>query len=850
MFKNLFLRLAIISIALTSIVSFTQGPKKVNALQLPPWSNSIEISAYAPTSSTFQLAVDASEDGDVVAAIWRAKDDPNPLAKEQAFVAIGWTDGSQIKWTAPAKLSSNPDSNTFYHAVSVSGDGRTVVAAWTEQSDDPNRPNRDDDITYAVGAISINPSTNVPSVTWTNARQVANDFHDWYPSIDVNYDGTKVLITHRSVGSGILYVNALVGTITISGTTRNVTMKGPGQIGSIGTDSPLPPFQLTWRASAKISRDGKRGVAAWWNPTTLTNGLGRVEAAFGNLDFSALTFPSSLSGSAWSSTTLSPLEVNSYSRPTIDLNDAGTRAVVAWGGENGSNNYVSARTANITSSTSGTWTVETKLMQNLSKSPTHVRANIDAEGERAFVAWSTGPDFQDAGSTYTVVGTLASNGAPSWQNASVVQAGTGHYGVHSSAMSRDGSTAIAVPLLWVNNNESLKSTATNIWLNGSTLETDWETTLSTVTTSVGSSAYAQFGSTISKDGSLMTVVWVSAAADGSNDKVLSRVLRIGSPTITAISPTSGALSGGDVVTITGTNFRPEITVTIGGTACSPVVFVSSTEISCTTGAGTAGASDVVVTNPNSLSDTLQGQFTYNSPPSTPSDSNNSSISSGSNSSTNAETTQQGNSSAATASGLRVTDPTVYTRAPRQVSKNSAISVLADNQTKTYTIKTSTQRTCIPTKKDVVFINEGRCTVAILDKKTGKVLRRLQTLVVKQGIQELRVGNEVAVITPIYFANGSSRLTTTAKNQLRQLRNSMSSASSALVMGHTGIVAGNTRENILLSRKRAANTINELKKSSVESSFYAWAMGARDPATKSKRWQDQAMNRRAVIVLVP
>ena len=353
-----------------------------------------------------------------------------------------------------------------------------------------------------------------------------------------------------------------------------------------------------------------------------------------------------------------------------------------------------------------------------------------------------------------------------------------------------------------------------------------------------------YGATISKDGSLITLIWTSPT------KVMSRVIRLGSPTITAISPTSGAQSGGDTVTISGTNFRPETTVTIGGTACSPVVFVSSTEISCTTGAGTAGASDVVVTNPNSLSDTLQGQFTYNSPPSTPSDSNNSSISSGSNSSTNAETTQQGNSSAATASGLRVTDPTVYTRAPRQVSKNSAISVLADNQTKTYTIKTSTQRTCIPTKKDVVFINEGRCTVAILDKKTGKVLRRLQTLVVKQGIQELRVGNEVAVITPIYFANGSSRLTTTAKNQLRQLRNSMSSASSALVMGHTGIVAGNTRENILLSRKRAANTINELKKSSVESSFYAWAMGARDPATKSKRWQDQAMNRRAVIVLVP
>jgi hypothetical protein len=82
------------------------------------------------------------------------------------------------------------------------------------------------------------------------------------------------------------------------------------------------------------------------------------------------------------------------------------------------------------------------------------------------------------------------------------------------------------------------------------------------------------------------------------------------PTVTAILPVSGPTAGGTSVTITGTNFVTGATVTIGGTAATSVAVVSATSITATTPAGTAGAKDVVVTNPDTQSGALTGGFTY------------------------------------------------------------------------------------------------------------------------------------------------------------------------------------------------------------------------------------------------
>ena len=85
---------------------------------------------------------------------------------------------------------------------------------------------------------------------------------------------------------------------------------------------------------------------------------------------------------------------------------------------------------------------------------------------------------------------------------------------------------------------------------------------------------------------------------------------IGTPTVTSVSPNNGPTGGGTAVTITGTNFVSGATVTFGSNAATNVVVVSTTSITATTPAGSAGPVTVTVTNPGGLSGNLANGFTY------------------------------------------------------------------------------------------------------------------------------------------------------------------------------------------------------------------------------------------------
>jgi LPXTG-motif cell wall-anchored protein len=87
------------------------------------------------------------------------------------------------------------------------------------------------------------------------------------------------------------------------------------------------------------------------------------------------------------------------------------------------------------------------------------------------------------------------------------------------------------------------------------------------------------------------------------------------PTVTSVSPTSGATAGGTAITITGTNFTGASAVTVGSAACTNVVVVSATSITCTTPTGTAGTASVVVTS-GGQSNAVNTLFTYNAPTTT------------------------------------------------------------------------------------------------------------------------------------------------------------------------------------------------------------------------------------------
>jgi hypothetical protein len=96
---------------------------------------------------------------------------------------------------------------------------------------------------------------------------------------------------------------------------------------------------------------------------------------------------------------------------------------------------------------------------------------------------------------------------------------------------------------------------------------------------------------------------------------LALALGIGSsdeapPAPAIVSPSSGYAAGGTAFTLTGTDFQPGATVTIGGVPATSVVWISSTSITGVSPAGTPGAQNVVVTNPDDQSVTLVGGFTF------------------------------------------------------------------------------------------------------------------------------------------------------------------------------------------------------------------------------------------------
>jgi hypothetical protein len=84
--------------------------------------------------------------------------------------------------------------------------------------------------------------------------------------------------------------------------------------------------------------------------------------------------------------------------------------------------------------------------------------------------------------------------------------------------------------------------------------------------------------------------------------------------VVSLCPGTGTINGGTAVTIAGTAFQNGATVRFGGVAATNIQVLSSTTITATTPAHTAGAVDVSVTNPNGQSGTLSGGFTYASIP--------------------------------------------------------------------------------------------------------------------------------------------------------------------------------------------------------------------------------------------
>jgi hypothetical protein len=83
------------------------------------------------------------------------------------------------------------------------------------------------------------------------------------------------------------------------------------------------------------------------------------------------------------------------------------------------------------------------------------------------------------------------------------------------------------------------------------------------------------------------------------------------PLIYAVTPNRSKAAGGRTIQVVGRDFTAvNTTMTIGGTAATNVVPVSSFLLDASVPAGTVGAADVIVTTPAGTSPTAVGAVTY------------------------------------------------------------------------------------------------------------------------------------------------------------------------------------------------------------------------------------------------
>ena len=86
---------------------------------------------------------------------------------------------------------------------------------------------------------------------------------------------------------------------------------------------------------------------------------------------------------------------------------------------------------------------------------------------------------------------------------------------------------------------------------------------------------------------------------------------VAAPTLGGVAPANGPVGGGTSISLTGTGFASNATVTVNGVACTNVTVASSTRIDAVTPPGPgAGAMTVVVTNPDGQNIALGGAFYY------------------------------------------------------------------------------------------------------------------------------------------------------------------------------------------------------------------------------------------------
>ncbi|MGX7760475.1 IPT/TIG domain-containing protein [Streptomyces angustmyceticus] len=151
------------------------------------------------------------------------------------------------------------------------------------------------------------------------------------------------------------------------------------------------------------------------------------------------------------------------------------------------------------------------------------------------------------------------------------------------------------------------------------------TTVTLTGTGLATATAVRFGSTPATSFTVVSDTHITAVAPAGTGTVQVTVTNPGgtsngisytyalAPTLSGISPNQGPTSGGNTVTLTGTNFTGTTTVTFGSTPAISFTVVSPTQITAVVPAATAGPVAVTVTTPGG-SVTLPSAYFYVSTP--------------------------------------------------------------------------------------------------------------------------------------------------------------------------------------------------------------------------------------------
>lgn len=181
---------------------------------------------------------------------------------------------------------------------------------------------------------------------------------------------------------------------------------------------------------------------------------------------------------------------------------------------------------------------------------------------------------------------------------------------------------------------------------------------------------------------------------------------------------------------------------------------------------------------------------------------------------------------------------------------SALRLMTANQAKTYIINPLTPKVCLGSGSNLAFIKTGRCTVQILRRSNGSVVGTRTTRVVAGTVTPSDIVVAIPEPTVVYFNGGTALVKTESKKKINELAPTARAASSVIVAGHSGNMAGESSNLVVLSQKRANAVRALLRGRGVNQTVSIWSFGASLPLTNSKSNAKQNLNRRAEIYLIP